>query len=490
MARETKIGVALMVLLLGVFGGVAYKKWDTLKSAIAAKSGKTDAKAEDKPAASQSVAHADDLQPDVNPFATTESATAPPSGQNEPANPFGDAAVTGTKPFARADSAATSDTQPDATPPTQAEPRSQIQPGQIQPGQIAAASESATAAPSANDATAADDPFGDAGTNSTADATGQALADDPFGAAGEGTAAATTADTTAAPERAPPETAVVAADASDPFSGAGDAPASETPSAADPLTATPDPTFAAAGGEPRPPQPQSGPKDDPFGDAVLEADTGPANVADTAADATAVEPRPEPGVFDGAAEPIASADANPADLESQSDSAFTESAEPISEQPASAASRTDYCIVGEKDTYWSISQRVYGTSAYFQALTEYNKNRIRDPKRLRPGMTVLTPAPEELQARYPKLIAKGGSTPAEGAGRPGFLLNEAGRPAYRVGEDDTLGKIAQAHLGRASRWVQIYEMNRRLIPNPKALKPGTVLELPGDASRVRIASGK
>ena len=42
MARETKIGIALMALLLGVFGFVAYKKWDGLKSAVASRTGATE----------------------------------------------------------------------------------------------------------------------------------------------------------------------------------------------------------------------------------------------------------------------------------------------------------------------------------------------------------------------------------------------------------------------------------------------------------------
>lgn len=472
MARETKIGVALMVLLLGVFGGVAYKKWDALKSAVAAKSDKGDAKAEEKPAVSPSAARDDDLQPDVNPFAATASAPAPPSGDE--ANPFGDTAAAQAKPFSRADNSAVSD----ATPPAQAEPAAR--PSETT---TAAPSEFADAAPAASDAAAVgDDPFGNAATTSTSDAAvadvGQPLADDPFGAAGEGAAA--TAEAPAEPVASEP--AIAAAEANDPFGGAADPAAPGTQAAAETLAPTPDSTFASADSEPAATPPQTATADDPFGDAAPQANPTPANMADAAP-----QPRPEPGVFGEPADSIASAEATPASVEPQPDTAF---AEPPSKEPQPPAGRTDFFTVGEKDTYWSISQRVYGSPAYFQALTEFNRSRIRDPRRLRPGMTVLTPPVEELQARYPKLIAKGGTAPAEGTARPGFLINEAGRPAYRVGEDDTLSKIAQAHLGRASRWVQIYEMNRRLIPNPKALKPGTVLELPGDASRVRIASGK
>jgi nucleoid-associated protein YgaU len=491
MARETKIGVALMVLLLGVFGAVAYKKWDALKSAVVAKTDKDESKPEEKPVP-KSATSQDDLQPDSNPFATVDAAPAPPNGQDEPASPFADTTVT-TVPV-REVSASATEGLGDATPPAQAEPfTAQSANAEGQPvaarqdepsGQTAnASSEFAGAATATTDAAspAADNsPFADAAATPVADTAaagaGQSLVDDPFSAAGEATTPS---------EPATAATTASTADASDPFSGAGEASAAAAGETADPFAGASDATLADSNSEPTPAESQPATlSDDPFSETTIRAGT-----ADTA-EAAAAEPRPEPGVFADTTEPSTAAAPETAPFEPQPDATFASSSDQPAVQPAPPAGRTDYCIVGEKDTYWSISQKAYGTNAYFQALAEYNKNRIRDPKRLRPGMTVLTPAAEELEARYPKLIARGAAAPADGGGRPGFLVNEAGRPAYRVGDGDTLSKIAQAHLGRGSRWVQIYEMNRDLIPNPKVLKPGTVLQLPGDASRVRIASGR
>jgi nucleoid-associated protein YgaU len=61
---------------------------------------------------------------------------------------------------------------------------------------------------------------------------------------------------------------------------------------------------------------------------------------------------------------------------------------------------------------------------------------------------------------------------------------------YRIQENDTLTDISLRHLGRSSRWIQIYELNRDNLANPNQLKIGTMLKLPGDASRVRIVRGK
>ena len=145
-------------------------------------------------------------------------------------------------------------------------------------------------------------------------------------------------------------------------------------------------------------------------------------------------------------------------------------------------------VVGESDSYWTISERVYGSPLYYEALARANANQIPDPTGLRPGMRVAAPPAGQLRATYPHLCPDP-NRQADQTGvyaAPGFLIDEQGQPAYRVGRDDTLSDIAYAHLGRASRWVQVYELNRDRIADVKKLKPGTVLRLPADASRVRL----
>jgi nucleoid-associated protein YgaU len=139
------------------------------------------------------------------------------------------------------------------------------------------------------------------------------------------------------------------------------------------------------------------------------------------------------------------------------------------------------------DTYWTISRSQYGTAGYFSALAQYNVDRIPDPKRMRPGMKVVVPPAAALHTRYPKLCGNGTHTVAHQNTEPaGFFVGADGSPKYRIGETDTLSDIAHAHLGRASRWVQIYELNRVQLPRPETLRIGTVLDLPRDASSVRL----
>ncbi len=145
-------------------------------------------------------------------------------------------------------------------------------------------------------------------------------------------------------------------------------------------------------------------------------------------------------------------------------------------------------VVRSGDSYWTIAKEHYGAGRYFNALAAYNKSRIPDPQRMRPGMKVLVPDRAVLESRFPTLV--GGSYSPDGpslAQPSGLFLDAGGQPSYRVGKGDSLTTIAQKHLGRSSRWVQIYGMNRDRIPDPNALTTGTVLRLPGDASHVGLA---
>ena len=152
-----------------------------------------------------------------------------------------------------------------------------------------------------------------------------------------------------------------------------------------------------------------------------------------------------------------------------------------------AAAEDDLHEVQSGDNYWTISKRYYGTARFFGALAEYNKPRIPDPNKMKPGMYVLVPDLDVLYERFPKItgVDPRKITPADT--RPGFFVDRDGQPAYRVGKGDTLTDIAQNHLGRSSRWVQIYSLNRDRIPKTEALKIGTVLRLPSDASQVVLA---
>ncbi len=49
---------------------------------------------------------------------------------------------------------------------------------------------------------------------------------------------------------------------------------------------------------------------------------------------------------------------------------------------------------------------------------------------------------------------------------------------YTVKSGDTLGHIAKEHLGSASGYMKIFELNKDQLSDPDEIKPGQVLRLP------------
>jgi nucleoid-associated protein YgaU len=141
--------------------------------------------------------------------------------------------------------------------------------------------------------------------------------------------------------------------------------------------------------------------------------------------------------------------------------------------------------VRPNDNYWTISQRVYGTGAYFKALQEFNRERFPNPDRLDVDDVVTVPALEVLEQTYPKLCPKRRHVAVQrrAATKVSSRSREAaGGRLYTVVERDTLFDIARRELGSAERWVEIHELNRdQLGDEIHYLTPGTKLVLPSDA---------
>ncbi|MES2792542.1 MAG: LysM peptidoglycan-binding domain-containing protein, partial [Planctomycetota bacterium] len=151
-------------------------------------------------------------------------------------------------------------------------------------------------------------------------------------------------------------------------------------------------------------------------------------------------------------------------------------------------------VVRPNDNYWRISRKVYGTARYFAALAKHNEASVPDPRHMKPGAMISTPAKELLEQHYGNLL------PVMQAARPvgaithsptapktyGFYVEADGQPAYRIGPTDNLSSISQKTLGRATRWDEIYDLNRERLSGPDALAVGSILKLPADASQTRV----
>jgi len=140
--------------------------------------------------------------------------------------------------------------------------------------------------------------------------------------------------------------------------------------------------------------------------------------------------------------------------------------------------------VAAGESFWSISKKHYKLGRYSGALAEYNKSRIPRPDKIKPGMKVIVPPVQTLEQKFSHLISGASASAAEVAApaKTGFFVDANGQPMYRIGKGDTLSDIAQNHLGRSSRWIQIVSLNKETLPNPDEMKLGMVLRLPPDAS--------
>jgi nucleoid-associated protein YgaU len=145
-------------------------------------------------------------------------------------------------------------------------------------------------------------------------------------------------------------------------------------------------------------------------------------------------------------------------------------------------------VVQPNDNYWAISQKLYGTGAYFKALAHHNRAKIPNEHDLQLGDVVMAPDASDLHKAYPDLCPKpahreaarrrslaGGTQTPIGLGR-----------VYMVQEGDNLFDIARHELGKATRWTEIVDLNREVLgaslEDLNYLTPGMKLILPQDRS--------
>ena len=141
-------------------------------------------------------------------------------------------------------------------------------------------------------------------------------------------------------------------------------------------------------------------------------------------------------------------------------------------------------VIQPKDNYWSISEKLFGTGAYFQALAKANAKKFPSEDKLKAGDVILAPTSTELERSYPELCPSPARRNAnENAPR---TVNVPSRPGgnrvYVVQQGDTVYDIARRELGKPLRWSEIYELNKDTLGRQSLdLVPGTQLLLPDES---------
>ena len=529
-SRETILGVSLILVLLCAFSFVVYKKWDSRGAdvRISDQSAELATASEESTAASQQTLVRQALPTES---ASVHSRTSDDLNQRQSAaDPFAQPvarASDSTPPFEgvlEQPASATLDEaflQSDSVPPgrdtlaaqqfnrsaTAAAPPAQFEPDfEPQPNPAAAPSTD----PFAHAAPSGPTPVADAATDAASPAAATAtlapqpaVAADPFAAGsptGSGAAAPGTASVPNALANAPADWEIVRSKSTNTAVIVPPAPESFAPA---PGHFTPPPAPAVSPADS--PEAQVGIAQSEPAPVQLDQFMRPVEQADATATPEGNGPEPVAGVLPEP-QPASIVQGIPANaqrrLPAASDDWFIDpsaSTSPAASMPPSSpippssnlpdlVARTPAHAyeVRANDNFWTISRSQYGTARYFVALARFNAHRIPDATLMRPGMKVLIPQRQVLEASYPDLFAGLHSASPAAKGPAGFFVGPSGEPMYRVDSNDTLGEVARKHLGRTSRWTQIYEMNRDVLSSPDALKIGVTLKLPADASRVRI----
>jgi nucleoid-associated protein YgaU len=162
--------------------------------------------------------------------------------------------------------------------------------------------------------------------------------------------------------------------------------------------------------------------------------------------------------------------------------------EPGRADPSRVASNTGEpgkYVVQPNDNYWTISEKVYGGGAFFKALQQYNGDGKSQSARLQVGDVVAVPPTAVLRQKFPELCPKPRREQAASQMQPVSAgpRQRLGAPVYVVEQGDSLFDIARSQLGKASRWVEIYDLNRDALGDDfHYLRPGAELVMPNSGS--------
>jgi nucleoid-associated protein YgaU len=133
------------------------------------------------------------------------------------------------------------------------------------------------------------------------------------------------------------------------------------------------------------------------------------------------------------------------------------------------------------DSLWTVSEAVYGTGGYFKALAAHNRAVLPKSDKLTVGNQLSVPPMEDLQRDYPSLCPRPRKSAVvkAGATRASAVPPRSGRDVYIVNQGDTLFTIARYELGKATRWAEIYDLNRDALGEDyDHLRPGMELVMP------------
>ncbi len=162
-------------------------------------------------------------------------------------------------------------------------------------------------------------------------------------------------------------------------------------------------------------------------------------------------------------------------------------AEALAAPHPGAGSRREVWTVRPGDTLWGIAANVLGDGSRWGEIYALNRDQVSNPSLIYPGQVLRLPrgstAPEAHEpARPPAGQQTGGASKKDQKPTRDVAREEASGGdtfVYVVQPSDSLALIARTQLGDESRWREIWNLNREVIPNPSIIRAGQRLKLPG-----------
>ena len=139
-------------------------------------------------------------------------------------------------------------------------------------------------------------------------------------------------------------------------------------------------------------------------------------------------------------------------------------------------------VVGHGDTLYGIATKAYGVKSVRVVTAIYHANTsvLKSPDALRIGQELVLPHIPGLEA--PRWLASVASPPVtadEGSSSHDATDRNTGQTRwYQVKKNDRYVSIARRELGDASRWREIYEINKGSFPEPDKIRDGVRIRLP------------
>ncbi len=136
--------------------------------------------------------------------------------------------------------------------------------------------------------------------------------------------------------------------------------------------------------------------------------------------------------------------------------------------------------VAKGDTLSKIAQQYYGSRSQriVTAIFEANRGVLSSPDTLRIGVSLVLP---DVVGR--RLRSANAASVAVPKSSGAILTNGRGFRWYQIKKSDRYISIARRELGDASRWQEIFELNKDKFPDPGRIREGVRIKLPPASAR-------